>query len=277
VNGAAVRELRFAATQLAIWAGLYGAYLFVRSLAIEKAGDAYTHAAQLIGLERIAGLFHEPAIQQTVASVDELRVLFNLYYMLGFGPLLGLSLVWLGLRHRHVYRELRTAMLASLGLASLFFVLYPTAPPRLIPNLGIADTVGLAGHDTGSFAGIHFDPYAAMPSMHVGWSFLLALIGVRVFTRYALRLLLALHPLLMALAVTVTGNHYFLDVLAGVAVALLGYTLVSCGTLRLLGKVSVLAGLAAAACAARGCAQRRKRRRSRAARVAGWSGQTAAT
>lgn len=154
--------------------------------------------------------------------------------MLGFGPLLAVSLVWLGLRRRGGYRELRTAMFSSLALASFFFVLYPTAPPRLVTGLGIADTVGLSGHDSGSFAGIHFDPYAAMPSMHVGWSVLLALVGIRVFTGTLPRVLFGLHPLLMTLAVTATGNHYLVDAAAGATVALIGYALVSCRSIRFL-------------------------------------------
>jgi hypothetical protein len=125
-------------------------------------------------------------------------------------------------------------MLASLGLASLSFVLYPTAPPRLVQGLEIADTVGLSGHDTASFAGVRFNPYAAMPSMHVGWSLLLALVGIRIVNKRLPRLLFALHPALMTLAVTATGNHFFVDALAGMAVALLGGALVSCRSLRLL-------------------------------------------
>lgn len=228
------RELRFAAAQLAVWAGLYGVYLFIRSVAIEHAEDAFAHAERLIHLERAVGLLHEASVQHGIASVKELRVLFDLYYMLGFGPLLGVALVWLGLRHRPAYRELRTAMLASLALASVFFVVYPTAPPRLVDGLGIADTVGLSGHDTGSFAGIHFDPYAAMPSMHVGWSLLLALVGIRVVKEPLLRLFLVLHPVLMTLAVTATGNHFFVDAVAGMAIALFGYALVSCRSIRFL-------------------------------------------
>ncbi len=254
------REARFAATQLAAWAGLYGAYLLVRSLALGNAASAYGHAGQLIDLERAGGLFQEPRLQHALASVAELRSFFNLYYMLGFGPLLGVVLVWLGLRRRGAYRELRTAMLASLALASFFFVFYPTAPPRLVRGLGIADTVGLArSHDAGSFAGVHFDPYAAMPSIHVGWSLLLAVVGLRVFRNPLVRLLLVLHPVLMTVAVTTTGNHYLIDALAGMAVALVGYALVSCRSLQLLGGVRLLAAFAARACAARGRPARRLR------------------
>jgi membrane-associated phospholipid phosphatase len=105
-------------------------------------------------------------------------------------------------------------------------VLLPTAPPRLVEGLGIADTVGLAGHDSGSFAGIKFNPYAAMPSMHVGWSLLVGLIGFRVARRTWLRMLFAVHPILMALTVTATGNHYFLDSIVGIAVAVTALAIV---------------------------------------------------
>lgn len=225
--------LRFVAIQLTVWAGLYGLYLFVRGLAVERADAAFTHASQLIRLERAGGLFHEASVQDAVTSVKGLSKFFDLYYMLGFGPLLLLALIWLAWRHRTAYRELRSAMLISLALASIPFVLYPTAPPRLISGLGIADTVGLAGHDAGSFAGIRFDPYAAMPSMHVGWTLLLSLVGYRLTRNRLIKILLVAHAVLMTLAVTATGNHFFVDAAAGSAIALLGYALISCRALRL--------------------------------------------
>lgn len=232
VRRSSLHQLRFVATQVAVWAGLYGLYLFVRSLVIDQADDALAHATQLIHLEGAVGLLHEASFQSAIASVKGLGAFFDLYYMLGFGPLLVLALVWLAWRRRTSYRELRSAMLVSLALASVFFVFYPTAPPRLVEGMGVVDTVGLAGHDAGSFAGIHFDPYAAMPSMHVGWSLLLALVGLRAIRRPPLRALLVVHPVLMTLAVTATGNHFFVDAVAGSVVALLGYSLISCTVLR---------------------------------------------
>jgi len=122
-------------------------------------------------------------------------------------------------------------LLLSLAIAVVFYVLYPTAPPRLLPGLGIADTVGLSGgHDAGSFAGIKFNPYAAMPSMHVGWSLLVGLVGFRTARRLPLRVFFALHPFVMAMTVTATGNHYFLDSIVGATVALTAVALVwACG------------------------------------------------
>jgi hypothetical protein len=98
-------------------------------------------------------------------------------------------------------------------------VALPVAPPRLVPELGIADSVGL-DRDGSSFAGVPYNPYAAVPSMHVGWSVLLGLFGLQASGSLLARSFFVAHPAVMAVAVTVTGNHYFLDSLAGIAIAL---------------------------------------------------------
>jgi hypothetical protein len=214
---------RFALLELLLWASLYPAYLAIRGSTIGDPEQAMAHASRLIELERGLGLFHESAVQRLAGStVDFLSV----YYMVGFAPLIASVLVWLGLRHRDHYRDLRTLLFGSLAIAVVFYVLYPTAPPRLVPSLGIADTVGLAGHDTGSFAGIHFNPYAAMPSMHVGWSLLVGLVGFRASSSRTLKGLFLLHPLVMTVTVTATGNHYFVDSIAGAAAALTAVAIV---------------------------------------------------
>ena len=223
---AVARSLRFTGTEIGLWAALYGAYLALRNFTIGSTDEAFSNAAAVVNFERAVGIFHEVAVQNTLALGLGLERFFDAYYMIGFGPAIFTTLVWLGLRHREEYRRLRTVLLLSIGIASLAYVLLPTAPPRLVHGLGIADTVGLSGHDTGSFAGIKFNPYAAMPSMHVGWSLLVGLIGFRVARRTFIRVLFAVHPILMALTVTATGNHYFLDSIVGIAVALSAFAIV---------------------------------------------------
>jgi O-antigen ligase len=87
--------------------------------------------------------------------------------------------------------------------------------------------VGLSGHDSGSFMGIRFNPYAAVPSMHVGWSFIVAWFGFRAARRRWLKAFFCVHPLLMALTVTGTGNHYFFDSASGLLVAAFSMALLS--------------------------------------------------
>jgi hypothetical protein len=115
-------------------------------------------------------------------------------------------------------------MLFALALALPFFLILPAVPPRLVPGLDVGDTVGLGAHGGASFLGVRFNPYAAVPSIHVCWAFLLAVAwrGV-VMTGWARRLIAA-HPVLMTLTVFVTGNHLLTDAALGIALALVAST-----------------------------------------------------
>lgn len=213
---------RFAALELSLWSLVYGLYLAVRGLSIASPDEALANARGVVHVERALGLFHEEGLQAAFGAVDGA---LSVYYLLGFAPLLVGVLVWLAISHRPLYRELRSMLLLSISLAVVVHVALPVAPPRLVPGLGIADTVGL-DHDHGSLAGIPFNPYAAMPSMHVGWSLLAGLVALKASRSPLLRGFFAVHPALMAIAVTATGNHYFLDSVAGVLVALVAIGLV---------------------------------------------------
>src|SRR5262245_35768545 len=213
---------RFAALELSLWGLVYRLYLVVRGVSIASPNEAIANARGVVHVEEALGIFHEGGLQAAFGGVD--RAL-SVYYLLGFAPLLLGILVWLALFHRPLYRELRSLLLVSISLAAFVHILLPVAPPRLVPGLGIADSVWL-DHDQGSLAGIPFNPYAAMPSMHVGWSLLAGIVALRASRSLLLRGFFALHPALMAVAVTATGNHYFLDSAAGVLVALVGIGLV---------------------------------------------------
>jgi hypothetical protein len=215
---------RFAAVELLVWASVYPAYLAIRGSSIDGHKEAVAHASRLIHLERATGLLREADVQSLFHPMVDF---FSAYYMLGFGPLIATVLIWLGIRRRELYRRLRTLLFASLGLAVIGYVFYPTAPPRLVPGLGIADTVGLSSHDTGSVAGIRFNPYAAMPSMHVGWSVLIGIFGFRAARSRWLKAFFVLHPFVMVLTVTATGNHYFVDAIGGATAAFAAILLVS--------------------------------------------------
>jgi PAP2 superfamily len=217
--GAVSNRLRFVTKELLLWLGLYPVYLAIRGLSIDGYGTALANAHDLISVERSLSIFHEASVQD---SLSAFHGVLSTYYMLGFGPVVAATLVWLAISRPVLYRHLRNALFVSLAFAAVSYALVPMAPPRLVPDIGIADTVGLAtGHDTGSFGGVvPFNPYAAMPSMHVGWSLLVGIFGFRALRGNALRWVFALHPVVMATAVTATGNHYFLDSMAGVAVVL---------------------------------------------------------
>jgi PAP2 superfamily len=217
--GTVSTRFRFVGKEVLLWLGLYPVYLAIRGLSIDSYGTALANAHDLISVERSLSIFHEASVQDALSAFHGV---LSTYYMLGFGPVVAATLIWLAFTRPETYRRMRTALFVSLAFAAVSYALLPMAPPRLVPDIGIADTVGLAaGHDTGSFGGVvPFNPYAAMPSMHVGWSLLVGIFGFRALRGNPLRWIFALHPVVMAVAVTATGNHYFLDSAAGVVVVL---------------------------------------------------------
>jgi len=92
------------------------------------------------------------------------------------------------------------------------------APPRLLPLTGMTDT-GLAYGQSvyGTHGGIDADQLSAMPSIHIGWALLVALVVVAT-ARTRWRWLALAYPVLTTLAVVVTANHFWLDGIAAAVV-----------------------------------------------------------
>jgi membrane-associated phospholipid phosphatase len=184
---------------------------------------ALANAVRVVDLERALQLFHERAWQSVLAANAASMQFFNAVYMWGHLPLIAVLAIWLYVRHRADFRLTRNAVLISGAIALAIFQLFPVAPPRLLPGAGFVDTAAKVSgvYDTVE-PKVFFNPYAAMPSMHVGWVLLMGLALWRHAGWRIARWLGAALPLFMAVAVVATGNHYFLDALGGVATALLG-------------------------------------------------------
>ncbi|WP_084724722.1 phosphatase PAP2 family protein [Streptacidiphilus melanogenes] len=143
-------------------------------------------------------------------------------------------LVWLWRHHREVYRRARTWLGLSTVLALVGFVLFPAAPPRLLPaGFGFTDTmaqhsaIGWWGGDASTPKGLASmtNEFAAMPSLHVGWALWCGLMLLTCARDRTVRTLGALYPVVIALVVMGTANHYLLDVLAGAGVIAVGRAL----------------------------------------------------
>ena len=211
-------------------------YFLVRGAVRDRADEAFERARALLALEERLGIAWETAIHEAALSADWIVDLANIVYFWGHMPLLIALALWLWLRHRGVWRGLRAALLASALLGIACYVIWPTAPPRLMPELGYVDT--LAWRAAASYqaqeVGPFVNPYAALPSLHVGWALLAGAACWRVArsqagARRALWLLgAALIPVSQTWAVVATANHWLLDAAAGAAVvalaALLAYT-----------------------------------------------------
>ena len=220
----------FALREAALWLLLYPLYLLTREGATGTHAAALRHAHDVVGAERSLGLALEGALQRLANASPLTAEAFAAFYEWAFYPLLACVLIWLGFTHRSVYLQTRRALIVALALAAIVFLLFPTAPPRMLPGLGIHDTVGMQDHDAGSFHGISYNPYAAMPSMHVGWSLIVAGGVFRAVRSPWLRGIAIAHPLVMATATIATGNHYLLDCIAGAVIGVVAVLAVGSAT-----------------------------------------------
>ena len=223
-----LRELGIVAT-----AGLL--YFLVRGAVQDRAEEAFARARALLDLEHQLGIAWEAAIHEAALSAAWIVDFANAIYFWGHMPLLIALALWLWFRHRPVWRGLRAALLASALLGIACYVIWPTAPPRLMPELGYVDT--LAWRAAASYqaqeVGPFVNPYAALPSLHVGWALLAGTACVRVALvqrgarRAAWLALAALIPASQIWAVVATANHWLLDAAAGAAVVALAALLAS--------------------------------------------------
>ena len=192
----------------------------------EPATRAYDHADQVISAERSLGLFVEPDLQGAIHGIPGGRFATTWFYTIAYVAGYSVFFLWVFFRHRRHMAFLHTWYWVTNGLAVLVYWLYPLAPPRFIPGLGLEDTTKAALELGGSLS--WFQPfrnlYAAMPSMHVGQTVLYAL-SITWLLRTRRRWLVWLWPAMMLLTVMVTANHYWLDGIGGAGVALLGLTI----------------------------------------------------
>lgn len=196
------------------------AYFLTRGVITGRAGDAVAHADDILAIERIVHMDPEAALQALALQHPWLVQAANIFYLVGHVPVLLTVAIWLYARHPWAYRWFRNAFLCSALLGLTVYVLLPVAPPRFLP--GFVDTLKASGVNLdGSSVGLLYNPYAAMPSLHVGWELLA---GVAIFAAaraWWLKAAGVALPFLMAFTVLVTGNHYLLDVVVGTMIALI--------------------------------------------------------
>ncbi len=200
-------------------------YVVVRVLTDSSHMLAVAHGHDLLRVENLVSLDWERTGQRWAIDTGWALDLANWVYVWGYSPVLVATLVLLYRFRRAAYQRLRNTMVVSGAMALIVFTLYPVAPPRLLPA-GYVDSV--AEHSSSLLAQppIVLNEYAALPSLHVTWMLLL---GIAVFcaTRgLVARSVAILSPLAMAIAVVLTANHYVVDVIAGIVVAVVSVLVV---------------------------------------------------
>lgn len=206
--------------ELLVVAWLAVLYDTITNLAPTREALALTHGRALLSFEQSLGIDPELALNRWLGHHQTLGAIASYYYdNAHFIVTLGL-LGWLWWRRADIYRPLRNALVAINVLGLLVFWLCPVAPPRMLLGSGFSDVVA-ASHTFGSWhtgsLAADADQFAAMPSLHLAWAAWCGLVIWRLSSRRWARAVAILYPCSVALAVLSTGNHYLLDVLAGLA------------------------------------------------------------
>ena len=225
--------------QAAVCYAAYNAFEYVRSLIEGSRADAVIHARQVISAERFLHIFHEARVEHwilpcapfcnvaTTPRLNEYAIRFwNIYYGLMHFAVPALVAIYLFHWHFQRYRLWRNTAGFMLAISLLGFWLYPTLPPRLLPpHFGFFDASHYGGWGAigKAEAGPMANAYAAMPSLHIGWSTWCAFAAAPVVRNRVAKVLLILHPIVTFFAVVVTANHYILDGIGGLVTLGLGY------------------------------------------------------
>lgn len=197
--------------------GLWLVYTLGRALAGRHVGSAYGHASQVWGLERDLRLPDEARVQRWAVAHSTLIQLANHYYKYEHWVALAVVAGWLLVARPDRYLWFRRVLVLTTALALVGHVAYPLMPPRMRPDFGLVDTgvrfgQSVYGPDYANHGLVN--QYVAMPSMHVGWAVLSA-VTVIVVARSPGRWLAVVYPGITTWVVVATGNHYWLDGIAG--------------------------------------------------------------
>lgn len=208
---------------------LYFLYSAVRNASgsVLSVSSAMRHGTDIIDLQNRLNMINEVDVQQFFINTTWFIKFLNVYYGTAhFIVTIGV-LAWLFRNQVERYVHWRNVIYATTVLALVGFIFYPLAPPRLLgPEYGFVDTLevigGLWNFESSTVQGIS-NQYAAMPSLHVGWALWCALAVMPVLKHTWAKVLIAMYPALTILAIVVTANHYWLDVVGGALTFACGY------------------------------------------------------
>jgi hypothetical protein len=210
--------------QFALFFIAYQGYQIVRGFADGKAELAFANGERVIDLERSLGTFFEPGFQDAILNHQWLIDLanwayFNTHFVITVG-----FLAWLYLfRNEHFY-FVRNMFMGAMVLALIGYAAFPTAPPRMFPEYGFTDTIATftgIEQDQNTKASFLVNAYAAVPSMHIGFSLMIAVSAMALTQNPFGRALWSVYPLFVFFVIVATANHYWFDAAAGAAVACL--------------------------------------------------------
>jgi PAP2 superfamily len=210
-------------------AALYGLYDLTRLVDAGRPATAKANARHLLRFERRLHVAPESWLNHFVTARAALAIPADYAYASLHYIVTLFVLVWLWRSHPDAYVPARRWLTATTVLALIGFATFPLAPPRELP--GFVDTMarygqygwwGTAASAPKGLGGLT-NQYAAMPSLHIGWSTWCAWQISENARRRSVRVFAVAYPAFMVFVVLGTANHYLADVIAGVVVLALGH------------------------------------------------------
>ena len=217
---------------IAIFYELYSLARNTQGSGSTSPSHAFRNARVVIKLERAIGMYHEESVQRLFLEARWVLKALNIYYGTAHFVVTAGVLMWLFVLHPDRYARWRWTLASTTLLALIGFLAFPLMPPRLITSAygvgSFEDTLrtigGLWNFEEGTIAKLS-NQYAAMPSLHFGWSLWCCLALWPRLKHAWTRLLAAAHPFITLVAIVATANHYWLDAAAGAVTLFAGWLL----------------------------------------------------
>lgn len=213
--------------ELVLMGSVYLAYSGIRNLAPNQAEAAQRNARAVLDLEKALHIDVEKGLNHLVSNTPMIAYPAIYYYATLHLVMTAITLVWLYRRRPTFYAPARAVLLVMTMAALIGYWLYPLAPPRLMTGGGYVDTAvkyELWGYTPSKAVVSLSNQYAAMPSMHFGWSLWIGVVLILVARTRLMRVVGVLYPLTTLTVIVVTGNHFLLDAIVAflIAVAAVG-------------------------------------------------------
>jgi hypothetical protein len=214
--------------QVLLFAIAYYGYRLVRGWIDDPQGAtvAFSNARHLIGIEQSLHVFVEPKVQAWASTKSVIIDSASWIYLNAQSSVTVGALVWLYLFRNRSFYFVRNMFVVAMAIALVGYVVLPTAPPRFFPEWGFFDAVSDftgVSHDSVTVNSI-FNPYAAVPSMHVCFSLMIGVPLARLCKHRVVRMAWTLYPLLIVFVIVATGNHFLADAFLGAVTAGLAAT-----------------------------------------------------
>jgi PAP2 superfamily len=214
--------------QLAIWFGFAVLYQLARGVADRNPSKAFENGRAVFDFEvGVTHRLYELTFQNFVDQRHLLSTAVSWTYWNSEFTVVGLAVLFIYLRRHDAFIGFRNAILLANVIGLVGYVFMPTAPPRLLG-------VGFVDQHRDGLVSLAANPYAAMPSLHAADALIVGVVMFTVSRRGWVKAFWAVWPVWVWFAVMATGNHFWLDCIAGIGVAVLAMALVYHDRVRLL-------------------------------------------